>query len=59
MSFQKAHKAFSENLTTYVDLDRDPALYNLNVGLLNMSEALLWLQGKIDDIDSRVRRLER
>jgi hypothetical protein len=45
-----AIRAAQDNLTHYVDPKTDPAMFNMNVALLNIARTLLKLQNQIDDL---------
>jgi hypothetical protein len=54
-----AIRATQDNLNNYVDPKTDPAMFNVNVALLNIAKALLKLQNQIDDIQKQAKNLER
>jgi hypothetical protein len=55
MSLNDAIRAAEDNIANHASSNRDPALYNISIALLNIAKALKRLQSDVDDIHSRVK----
>ncbi len=62
MSYQAAITAFRDNLTKLVRPEKDPMMWNLCTGLLQLSEAMekdmKMLRQKVDAIDTVVKNIQ-
>ena len=54
-----AEIAFEENLEQYVDRQNDPAMYNLNVGLLSIAKGIAELEIRILRLEAAVLQMNR
>ncbi|MGE0735625.1 MAG: hypothetical protein AB7G15_17695 [Alphaproteobacteria bacterium] len=51
MSFYQAKKALEDN-SKYIKLAADPAMYNINSALLNLTKSLTAMDAKIDQLQA-------
>ncbi len=62
MSYQAAIAAFRENLTKLIRPEKDPMMWNLCTGLVQLSEALekdmKVLRQKVETIDTVVKNIQ-
>ena len=63
MSYIAAKNAFRENVDRWINSDDDPALYNLNVGLFQLAEAIeqdfRQVQNTLSDLEDSLQRLKQ
>lgn len=58
MSAVTAIRAAQDNIANHVSPQRDPALYNISVALLNLAKAIQELQADVDEVNRRVKSMQ-
>lgn len=59
MAIHVAKNAAKENIDRFIDGNKDPVMFNVNVALFNIAEGIETVLSRLDDIERRVRRLEK
>lgn len=54
-----AENCFADNLNRFIDVQRDPAAWNLNAGLLAMAQQLTAMARQIEAQQHQIAALER
>jgi|GEM_PF-6302657 len=57
MSVHDPIRAADDNIQNHVSAERDPAMYNMSVALLNIARALQKLQNDVDVMGRELKRL--